>query len=68
MAYHHTKDELPSVSWYTLIGRLKRAYTDLTNEDLNFSEGQKDLMLESLGKKLKLKESEILNVMYRLNR
>lgn len=68
MAYHHTKEDLPTVSWYTLIGRLKRTYADLTNADLNYSEGQKDLMLESLGKKLKLKESEILNVMYRLNR
>jgi len=68
MSYHHSKEDAPVDSWYTQIGRLKRIYGSLTNADLNYSENQKDEMLEALGKKLGVKERDILDVMYRVKK
>lgn len=50
-------------SWYTQIGRLKRTYSSLTNMDLNFTESQKDRLIETLSIKLGVSEDSIKEVM-----
>jgi len=52
-------------SWYTQIGRLKRAYTSLANSDLNYEEGQKGMLVAALVIKLSVPEKDILDVMSR---
>lgn len=55
--------EYDSVSWYTKIGRLKRAYESLTDLDLNYTQGQKESMIEAFMAKLSISKKEIVAVM-----
>ena len=53
-------------SWDTKIGRLKRAFDSLTDIDLNFTQGQRQRMIEQLIPKLKVTKKEIDAVMDRV--
>lgn len=52
-------------SWYTQLGRLKRAFSELTDADLNYNQSQKDEMVSALCILLGVKSDIILNIMLR---
>jgi len=63
-----TKKTREIASWYTQIGRLKRAYTSLTNADLNYEESQVTEMVTALEDKLGVSEKDIRDVMAKTGR
>lgn len=62
----NTNIENTRTPWNRQIGRLVRAYPSLSNNDLNYSEGDKDLLVASLSKKLNKTEKQITDVMERV--
>ena len=66
----YSKREVPknAGNWYVQIGRLKRVYTTLTPKDLNFEQGQRQDMVESLSTLLNVSNDEILDVMYKVKK
>ncbi len=63
MNYTKTNEHVDIGTFYTQIGRLKRMYPTLTNDDLNYEEKQKGSLVQDLSKKLGVSENEIKGVM-----
>lgn len=51
------------ISWYTKIGRLRRAYAELAPADLNYEQKHRGRMIEALMSKLNVTKKEIDSVM-----
>ncbi len=67
---NYSKREVPknAGSWYVQIGRLKRVYPTLTANSLNFEQGQRQDMVESLSALLGVSNDDILDVMYKVKK
>ncbi|MDB4105712.1 hypothetical protein N9545_09320 [Salibacteraceae bacterium] len=63
MNYSKKSEPADIGSFYTQIGRLKRLYTSLTNDDLNYEERRKGELIQNLAIKLSVSEKEIKGVM-----
>jgi uncharacterized protein YjbJ (UPF0337 family) len=55
-------------NWNELKGKLKQQYANLTDDDLLYAEGQKDMMLGKLQLKLGKTKEELLSIIGSLSK
>jgi len=67
MEHDEVSDEILEAKWKIMKGAFKREYSDLTDEDLTYRQGEFGLMLGRIGKKTGISERRLRSTIFNWN-